>query len=160
MLTQEQELSYMIYITITSILGMISLLLMIHLIYKICTTTSKISKLFRLGTSSHHLDVQCLCCDLIHYISSFTLNVDLLLPQQDILIIIVIANISYYVGCIFFYILLIMRVYTGFKGTKYEISRCVYFSLWFLILTSVLASIWHVSIMIDIYPKSRFRNKT
>lgn len=109
------------------------------------------SKLFQYGTIISSIGCAlCICCDLIHYILSFSLQIDLLSPQQEILIVIVIANISYYIGCIFFYILLVMRVYTGFKGTVYALSRWIFFFLWFLIITSIFASIWHISIMIFI----------
>eukprot|EP01084_Bolivina_argentea_P290283 498582_1 len=43
-----------------------------------------------------------------------------------------------------------MRVYIAFKGTQYEINKCLYVSLWFLIIISILASCWHVAIMLFI----------
>eukprot|EP01084_Bolivina_argentea_P287769 493796_1 len=155
MVANIEELCYCIYIIITSIFGLIALILVIHLTYKgLSTSNSKISLFFRNGTIVSSIGCTvCIFCDLIHFILSMTTGIDLLSSQNAAII--VIANLAYYIGCILFYILLVMRVYIAFKNTQYELSQCLYYSLWFLIIISILASISHIFIMIFVNEKQK-----
>eukprot|EP01084_Bolivina_argentea_P287768 493795_1 len=151
----REQIFYCIYITVTSVFGILSSMFIMHLICKILVTnSSRMTSFFRNATIISSIGcTMCIYGDLIHFIISMTMDIDLLSPEHTILI--VISNIAYYIGCILFYILLVMRVYIAFKNTQYELSQCLYYSLWFLIIISILASISHIFIMIFVNEKQK-----